>query len=571
MSPPDSADLQRRRRRFRRTLFATVLRCALVVLIAALLRVEQSRRDRHSSSTASAVDPATVRTWLPAASRVESGQTLQTVFDTQGTAIGGAVTTLPAARSVIGYRGPSNVLLVLDEKAAVVGARLLSSEDTPEHVAAILQDTRFFTQFRGWTLGQPKSLSSVDAVSGATLTSLAIIEGITLAMGADRPSLKFPDGLTAADLALVGGEDLQLTATSPFAADLVDSSGAAAGRLLRSGPLVDSISGYQGPSEVLIRLTADGTTDRIALRGTYDNQPYAGYLNQEKYFWKVFRNQSIAQVSAIDLEQEQVEGVSGATMTSMAVAQTILAAAAELEQRQTDKRPAAPTATVRWSSHDIGTLFVLSLGLLINLTRLKRRRWLQRTWNVILVGYFGLVTGNLISLAVVSGWAVQGVAWRLAPGLASVVVVSFLLSAVTGRNVYCSHICPHGALQQLIRRRPQNSRTLKKVLRKTTWIPGVTLLLAVIATWWQQDGSLAAWEPFNAYIWYVAGGASLTVAAVSIVWSWFVPMGYCRHACGTGRLLDYVRRSAQSARFTVADGAAVGLAVAIAGKLLSGL
>ena len=279
----------------------------------------------------------------------------------------------------------------------------------------------------------------------------------------------------------------------------------------------------------------------------------------------------MAQVAEIDLEQEQVEGVSGATMTSMAVAQTILAAAAQLEQRQTETRPKTSTATVRWSPHDIGTLIVLVLGMLINLTRLKRVRWLQHTWNVVLVGYFGLVTGNLISLAVVSGWAMQGVAWRLAPGLASVVVVSFLLSAVTGRNVYCSHICPHGALQQLIRRRRKHSESVRRVLRKTTWIPGITLLLAVIATWWQRDGSLAAWEPFNAYIWYVAGVASLTVAAVSIVWSWFVPMGYCRHACGTGRLLDYVRRSAQSARFTVADGVAVGLAVAIAGKLLTGL
>ncbi|MCR9197850.1 MAG: FMN-binding protein [Planctomycetaceae bacterium] len=571
MPQADNADLQRRRRRFRSTLIATVLRCALVVLIAALLRVEQSRVDRPSDGNMPAVDPAVVRTWLPAASRIESGQSLQTVFNDQGAAIGAALTTLPAARSVIGYRGPSNVLIVLDERATVIGARLLSSEDTPEHVEAILQDETFFGQFRGWTLGQPDSLSAVDAVSGATLTSLAMIEGITLAMGADRPSLKFPDGLTNADLALVGGADLQLLATSPYAADLVDSSGAVVGRLLRSGPLVDSIPGYQGPSEVLIRLTADGTTDRIALRNTYDNQPYAGYLNQEKYFWKVFRNQPMAQVAKIDLEQEQVEGVSGATMTSMAVAQTILAAAAELERRQTEQRPQTPTTTLRWSSHDIGTLVVLGLGMLINLTRLKRRRWLQRTWNVILVVYFGLVTGNLISLAVVSGWAMQGVAWRLAPGLASVVVVSFLLNAVAGRNIYCSHICPHGALQQLIRRRPQHSEWFKSILRKTTWIPGVTLLLAVIATWWQRDGNLAAWEPFNAYIWYVAGGASLTVAAVSIVWSWYVPMGYCRHACGTGRLLDYVRRSAQSARFTVADGIAVGLAVAIAGKLLTGL
>lgn len=570
MPQPVNADRQRRRQRLRNTVLATVLRCALVVLIAALLRVEQSRRSRVAADQPSAVPVAAVRNWLPGAARIEPGAALQSVLDDQGTAIGAAVTTLPAAQSIVGYRGPSNVLLVLDESAQVIGARLLSSEDTPEHVEAILQDAEFFGQFSGWTLGEPHTMSSVDAVSGATLTSLAIIEGITLAMGADRPSLKFADGLTDEDLPLVGGAELQLQLTSAYAADLIDDSGQAVGRLVRSGPLIDSISGYQGPSEVLIRFTPEGKTDRIALRKTYDNDPYAGYLNQEKYFWKVFRNKSAVQVAEIDLEQEQVEGVSGATMTSMAVAETILAAAAELERRRTATPPARKVASIRWSAHDIGTLLVLGLGMLINLTRWRGHRWLQRIWNLVLVGYFGLVTGNLISLAVVSGWAVQGVAWRLAPGLAAVVVVSFLLSALTGRNVYCSHVCPHGALQQLIRRRPQHSQTVRRVLRKTTWIPGITLLLAVAATWLKPDSNLAAWEPFNAWIWYVAGTASLIVAGVSIVFSWYVPMGYCRHACGTGRLLDYVRRSARSAQFTVADGVALGLAMAIAGKLLAG-
>lgn len=565
MSSLTSPDAKRRQQRFRSSIIATALRCALVIVIAVLIRVDHAARETQSaSSEAAAVSAELIKEWLPEAESLNgTPDAVMTVRNEAGDAIGGVLTTLPKAKSIIGYRGPSNVLLALNEESMVIGAQLLSSEDTPEHVDAVLRDDGFLSQFDGWQPGAPLPIGQVDVVTGATLTSLAIVEGITLSMGVSKPSLRFPDGFSQDDLNLVAASRLTWQPVNSFEATLIDSDGQIAGRVLRTGPLVDAISGYQGPSEALIRLNAEGLTERIALRRTYDNEPYSGYLNQEKYFWKVFQNKSLTTVSKLDLEAEQVEGVSGATMTSMAVAETIVAAANEAETRHASPVSVAPVRSMRVSVHDLGTLIVLLAGMTINLTSLRRKKWLRVSWNLILIGYFGLITGNLISLAVISGWAVQGAAWRLAPGLTAVVVVSFLMSAIAGRNIYCSHICAHGALQQLIRRRARRSDTARKIFRRLTWIPGGVLLLAVIGTWLKMNWNLAAWEPFNAYIWYVAGTTSLVVAAGSVVLAWYVPMGYCRYACGTGRLLDYVRRSAHATRFTSADCLAVALALVI--------
>jgi len=38
-------------------------------------------------------------------------------------------------------------------------------------------------------------------------------------------------------------------------------------------------------------------------------------------------------------------------------------------------------------------------------------------------------------------------------------------------------------------------------------------------------------------------------------------MAYCRYGCATGRLLDYLRRSAASAKFQLADGVVVSVAI----------
>ena len=230
-----------------------------------------------------------------------------------------------------------------------------------------------------------------------------------------------------------------------------------------------------------------------------------------------------------------------------------------------------PSQKFRWSIHDVGTIIVLAGALLIGLTPLRGRGRLRKLWLSLLVAYFGLVTGNLLSLAVISGWTAQGIAWHLAPGLACVLVFSLLLSATTKRNLYCSHVCPHGAAQQLLKLRlpdgsdsaaPKNPRRwLKHVRAALKCVPGLLLFTATAITILQWDVNFAAWEAFDAWIWYVAGFASLSLGIGSLAVSAFVPMAYCRYACATGRLLEYVRHSAAAARFCLADAGAILLAV----------
>ena len=559
-------DSQRRKATERRSIFATALRCGLVLLIAVAIRLLalDERPIEAEQNPDFDVNLSLMAEFMPTAVSVGklTADGLRPLNDATSNTVGLAISTMPKAATVVGYKGPSNVLLLLDESSKVVCASLLQSEDTPEHVAAVLADANFLNQFHGWMLGAPNTFSEVDSVSGATLTSLAIAEGIAVRLGSEKPSLRFPDQLCADDVELLFGKDsgVKLRAISSVEAEIRDEQDQPLGTLIRTGPLVDSLAGYQGPSEVLLQLGPDKQTVKLALRNTYDNQPYAGYLNEEPYFWKVFREKSIQQISNIDLEEERVEGVSGATMTSMAVAETIIAAARQYAENQQQQQAVVEQNRVHWSHHDTGTMFVLFGGIVIGLTRLRGVRWLQKVWNIVLVAYFGLMTGNLISLAIVFGWAAQGIAWRLAPGLTGVIAVGFVLSAVSRRNIYCSHLCPHGAAQQLLKRKGQ-SRKLPVWVSKLLWLPGLTLVLAVTVTLFGLNWNLAAWEPFNAYIWYVAGVSSLVLAVSSLLVSRFVPMAYCRYACATGRLLDYVRRSARSDRFTFADVVALTIAV----------
>ena len=83
---------------------------------------------------------------------------------------------------------------------------------------------------------------------------------------------------------------------------------------------------------------------------------------------------------------------------------------------------------------------------------------------------------------------------------------------------------------------------------------------------------LAGLEPFAAYILRSAGLATLTVAAVGLVASFFVPQAYCRFGCPTGALLNFVRARGAADRFSRRDAVAlflVGLAALLNWKYLA--
>ena len=120
---------------------------------------------------------------------------LHVVKDSLGKTLGGLMTTSPWTDEIIGYSGPNELLLVLDPSGAIVRVELLGSGDTPEFVDAVRSDGDFLPGLVGWKPSE-QPMPDVSAVSGATLTSLAVIEGVQLRLLGASPSLRFPEPVT---------------------------------------------------------------------------------------------------------------------------------------------------------------------------------------------------------------------------------------------------------------------------------------------------------------------------------------------------------------------------------------
>jgi hypothetical protein len=405
-------------------------------------------------------------------------------------------------------------------------------------------------------------------VAGATLTSLAIAEAVARRLGGGAAASRFDTPPTLRDLAKIFPEAAR-TETDPGDPAVIrvcDAAGIPLGFALRTSPAADRTIGYQGPTDAVVGFDPQGRVCGVAVLTSYDNEPYVGYVRDDRAFRRIWRGMTLEELAGIDPDRTGIEGVSGATMTSQAVAKGIVRAARQHARHQ--RPPAGPAWAEVLRGIDgpqWGAIGVIGAAILTAFTRLRGGWFGRLALPVAVLAYLGFGAGAVLSQAQLLGWTQAGVP-RGAVVLVVLAVAALVLPAATGRNVYCSHLCAHGAAQQLLVRLVKPRRRLPAWLRPVlATLPWALLAVAILAALLHLPLNLVDLEPFDAYLPTVAGAAALVLFAVSLVASSFYPMAYCRHGCPTGALLDHLRVHGRSDRLTWRDGVLVAcLAVAAA-------
>ncbi|MFT7676599.1 MAG: NosR/NirI family nitrous oxide reductase transcriptional regulator [Planctomycetota bacterium] len=486
------------------------------------------------------------------------------VLDGDGDVLGFIVRTSPLADDVIGFCGPTDTLIAFNSRERILGTLILTSQDTRDHVAAVRGDRSFLSHLSGLSWEEASLNEEVDGVTGATLTSVAIQEGILLRLSGTRASLRFttPIKVTDAQTLFAAASSLEAISKSSSRWRVLDATGAELGTLLRISPAADAVVGYQGPSDAIVGFDTAGGLTGLTLLETYDNEEYAVYLRDDEYYRAQFKGLTLAELAGLDPIAEGIDGVSGSTLISDSITEgMILAAQAE--------RASSKKLTLEWLPRDWGTALVILLGAVIGMTSLRSNEKLRTVFLCVLVGYLGFVNGDMLSQALLVGWAQHGVPWRTASGLVLLTFAAFLIPLATKRNLYCSHLCPHGALQQLVKRRiPWQPKVPKRVVRLLRRLPLALLAVSVIVPMTGAAFSLVDIEPFDAWVYSIAGWPTLVIAAVGLAVSLFIPMAYCKYGCPTGALLEFLRFNAKSGEWSNRDWAALAL-LGVAACLMS--
>lgn len=453
-------------------------------------------------------------------------------------------TTNPQARKVQGYAGPSVLLVIADANRKIVQVKLWQSADTAGHVEIVRRDQAYWSQWNGKSEVSLGVYETPRLVSGASLTSDAMARGLAARFGAQGLEQYFQREIAIADVTpWIAGATSILPTAKPGCYEIRDTQ-KLLGRVLHSSRQSVSLRGYNGSSDVIVALDTNDQLLGVAMIDTRDNEPYMTDIRDELRYTNGFAGKSIEQILGTD-EYSDTLLVSGASMTARAVYGTVQEM---LRRYQYEESPAS--IPWQWSV----SLTWLAAGMWFGFRGGKKSRAIFAVCSVLA----GVALGWMLGQDQLIGWARHGWESRPALPLLTLTAIALLVPAFTGKNVYCSRICPHGAAQTLagmaLKKRFALPPKLHRVLSTVPWL---TLLVIWALALAGSRLPFAHAEPFE--VWSTGFVALLPAIlfTIGIVAAFFLPQGYCHYGCPTGALLKFLTHA--PGRWTKRDSIAVAL------------
>lgn len=285
----------------RRKWTGCILITAILIITAIALGMNAMAGEPNTADTTLQQYQSTLQTLFEQASdfeRMDAGEDGFIYRASQG----GNVLGYAVQQTVQGYAGPVEVITALSTDGMIQGVHVGGSEfKETEGLGARARDQEFTDQFKQKTL--PVALGQdIDAISGATVTSQAVVDAVNLTTARlqNLPDVSLSPAATATPEA---NDDAGMTANA-------------------------SAIGYGGP--VLVRLTLDDQGQIAALDvggARFAETEGVGSRVRDEAFTQSF----IGQTPPLTLN-EDIDAISGATISSQAVVDAVNDAYAFLTQ-----------------------------------------------------------------------------------------------------------------------------------------------------------------------------------------------------------------------------------------------
>ncbi|MCM8540127.1 MAG: 4Fe-4S binding protein, partial [Lentisphaeraceae bacterium] len=331
---------------------------------------------------------------------------------------------------------------------------------------------------------------------------------------------------------------------------IFDKDGANIGTAYSTSPYSDKIKGYAGPTESLIVLSPQKKILAVSLRSSGDTPGHVEDVKNDFEFIERWQGKGFLEIAEIeDLEEHEIWSVSGATRTSECMAWGII------ERSRAFQNKSKPLS-MKFQWKDAVVALVLILALIATFTKLKENvKW--RTiirWAIFfLMVLFGI---DLLCLAIMGGWTKNGIPIHNMAVLAGFILLMFAIPWTTRKQIYCQQICPHGLIQETMAQKIP-SKYSWKLSKELKWalkfIPSIMLFFSLLVLLFELPFELSDLEVFSAWYPTRASTVCLVLFVTSLLISAFIPKGYCKYACPTGRFLEYVRDAGKADKFGFAD------------------
>ena len=311
--------------------------------------------------------------------------------------------------------------------------------------------------------------------------------------------------------------------------DVFDKNSENIGRVLYTKPDENSVGGFGGSLRVVVGIDQKGNIAGIELGDNYESVGFVERVRNEGFFEK-WNGKSVAEAA-----KAEVDTVSGATMSTRAIKSMVALnlskySGSEFQANSTETEPL-------WLKIIVFLLLAYSLFAFFFPQKTAKFRIFHL---VALSGILGFTGGYALSIESFKNWTISQ---EIALIPAVILALAILVPLFTGKNFYCTFVCPFGAMQELFGRLPLPKKDLPAKFMKGAAVFKVVLLVALyILMIFKIVADFTVFEPFSAFKFEAAALPSLIIAALFLTVSLFLNRPWCRLICPTGTILNMFRK-----------------------------
>lgn len=325
----------------------------------------------------------------------------------------------------------------------------------------------------------------------------------------------------------------QAVSFEPINDCLAKASGANGTALAYLG--ISSNIGYGGPMLVGTVISPEGGIQDVVILEHKETPSYLYRIAQVGYF-RQFTKKQIDDALVLDYD---IDRVSGATLSTRAITKSVQDVAHLVAAKEFKVTPEKPKHGVQIGFKEIAVavLFALSVFmprfkglaklrlLLLGFSMIILGFWLNRPLSMghigaFFLGYFPNPSENLIWYIVITG--------ALLPAL------------FTGKNLYCTFLCPFCCLQEAAHFISKLNLPIGKYIKWLHLGKDILLLIVLFFAFLYLNPSIASYEPFGTIFGLSGSSYSWYLLFVVLIASFFYRRFWCVAFCPVGTFLDKV-------------------------------
>lgn len=302
---------------------------------------------------------------------------------------------------------------------------------------------------------------------------------------------------------------------------------------------VGSAPGYAGPIRVAVTVTAQGIIENVTLLKQTESTAFF----QKLHFDRFSANQVGQSCNEPLVVGQDVQAITGATVSHQGAMTALRQASHRVAGHLHLPLPEIPTTPIVAGLPEVVLVLLYGVGFLAYLPARGSRKvlhWVSLVLGLVLLGIWlnrplALASINSLLLGTWPLWRTH-LYWYL---LLGGVLLPVLL---TGRNLYCDHVCPLGAVQEVLGAASGRCRViptptqrwLRRIQRFLTWLSVVCALILRHPTQVQYEITGSLFSLTGAY-WQFLLLATVLITALFLARPW------CHALCPIRAVIDYLR------------------------------